>query len=148
MTITLREVSGDNWRRVARLKLAEGQEHFVAPNWYSMLEAIFSNGELHSRAIYHDDMLIGYTMFGIDGATQHCWIVRLMTAQEHQGKGYGRQAMALIIDHMKQMYACKEIFISFEPENNVARKLYEGIGFEDTGRIEDDELVFRLPLEA
>jgi diamine N-acetyltransferase len=148
MTITLREITEDNWRAVAKLKLAEGQEKFVAPNWYSMLEAIHSNGELHSRAFYEDDTLIGYTMFGIDPKTQESWIVRLMTDKDQQGKGYGRQAMALIIDQLQQMYNCKEIFISFEPNNAVAQKLYESIGFHDTGRIEDEELVFRLPLES
>lgn len=146
MTITLREITADNWRAVARLKLAEGQDKFVAPNWYSMLEALHSNGELHSRAIYTDETLIGYTMFGIEPKTQECWIVRLMTDKDQQRKGYGRQAMALIIDQLKQMYDCKAILISFEPENSIAQKLYESIGFQDTGRIEDEELVFRLPL--
>jgi diamine N-acetyltransferase len=148
MTITLREITRDTWRDVAKLKLADGQEKFVAPNWYSMLEALFSDGELHSRAIYTDDTLIGYTMYGIEPKTQECWIVRLMTDKDHQGKGYGRQAMALIIDLIRQTYNCKEIFISFEPHNSVAKKLYESIGFQDTGRIEDEELVFRLPLES
>ena len=49
MAISLREIVRDNWRDVARLKLHEGQEKFVAPNWYSMLEALFSDGELHNR---------------------------------------------------------------------------------------------------
>jgi diamine N-acetyltransferase len=148
MTITLREISRDNWRTVARLKLNDGQENFVAPNWYSILETLFSDGELHSRAIYLDDTPVGYVMYGRDPETQKCWIVRLMTDKEQQGKGYGRSAMALIIDQMKQTYACKEIFISFVPTNSVARKLYESIGFQDTGRIEDEEAVFRLPLDS
>jgi diamine N-acetyltransferase len=148
MTITLREITPENWRQVARLKLGEGQDKFVAPNWYSMLEAIHSNGELHSRAIYTDDTLIGYTMYGIEPKTNECWIVRLMTDFDQQKKGYGRQAMALIIDQIQKTYNCKEIFISFEPHNAVAQKLYESIGFQDTSRVEDDELVFRLPLEG
>lgn len=146
MTVTLREITRDNWRAVAQLKLHDGQEKFVAPNWYSMLEALHSNGNLHSRAIYLDDTLIGYTMYGIDDRTQDYWIVRLMTDRDQQGKGYGRQAIALIIDQMEQTYRCNEIFISFEPTNNVARKLYERLGFQDTGRVEDGELVFRLLL--
>jgi diamine N-acetyltransferase len=146
MNITLREITRDNWRTAAKLKLADGQEKFVAPNWYSLLEAMHSNGELHSRAIYDDDAMIGYVMYGIDPKTERCWIVRLMTDKDQQGKGYGRAAMALIIDQIKQTYQCKEIFISFVPENTIARKLYESIGFQDTGKIEDDELVFRLAL--
>jgi diamine N-acetyltransferase len=148
MTITLREVNHDNWEKVIKLKLADGQDKFVAPNWYSLLEAHYSNGELHSRAIYSDDTLVGYTMFGHDPKTQESWIVRLMTDKDQQAKGYGRQALALIVDQLKQMYGRNEIFIGFEPHNGVAQKLYESIGFQDTGRIEDDELVFKLTLDA
>ncbi len=147
MTINLREITRDNWYDVTKLQVNEEQNTFVAPNWYSLLEALHSDGELHSRAIYNEDMLIGYTMYGIDPETQECWIVRLMTEKDQQGKGYGHSALALIIDQIKETYACKEIFISFKPENSVARKLYERIGFQDTGKIEEGELVFRLPLE-
>ena len=38
----------------------------------------------------------------------------------------------------------RELLISFAPSNIVARTLYESLGFVDTGRIEDGELVFRL----
>lgn len=148
MTITLREITSDNWRAAINLKLHDGQEKFVAPNWYSMLEAIYSNGELHSRVIYHDDTMIGYVMYGHEPQTGEAWIVRLMTDKDAQGKGYGRTAMGLIIDQVKQTYNCKEIFISVVPENITARKLYESLGFQDTGRVEDDELVFRLTLEG
>ncbi len=71
-----------------------------------------------------------------------------MTDKDQQGKGYGRSAIVLIVDQIKQTYACNEIFLSFVPTNTTARKLYERIGFRDTGRIEDEELVFRLPLES
>jgi diamine N-acetyltransferase len=148
MTITLREITRHNWEDAAQLKVHEGQRGFVAPNWYSMLEAVFSEGELHSRGIYLDDSLVGYAMYGIHPETKACWIVRLMTDKAHQGKGYGRSAMALILDQIKTRYACNEIFISFNPANSVARKFYESIGFVDTGEIEDDELVFRLALES
>jgi diamine N-acetyltransferase len=148
MTITLREVTRENWYAIARLKLHDGQDQFVAPNWYSMLEALFSDGTLHSRAIYLDDSLIGYAMYGIDPDTQECWIVRLMVEKDQQGKGHGRSAMTLVIDQLRQLYACKEIFINFVPTNANARKLYTSLGFQDTGKVDDGELVFRLPLDG
>lgn len=148
MAITLREITRDNWRAVAGLQLHEGQEAFVAPNWYSMLEALHSDGDLHSRAIYLDDSLIGYVMYGTDPATHECWIIRLMTDKNQQRKGYGRQAMALIIDQIRQTYACDAILICFEPTNTVARRFYQSLGFQDTGRIEEEELVFRLSFEG
>ncbi|HEX2621796.1 MAG TPA: GNAT family N-acetyltransferase, partial [Phototrophicaceae bacterium] len=63
-----------------------------------------------------------------------------------QHQGYGRIAMTTIIEQMSQTYGCKEIFISFVPDNTVARKLYESFGFQDTGTMFEDELVFKLTL--
>jgi diamine N-acetyltransferase len=148
MTITLREVTRDNWYAVASLRLDEGQDKFVWHNWYSLLEALYSDGKLHSRAIYLDETPIGYVMYGYNPKTDEYSISRLMTDKDQQHKGYGRQAMELIIEHMKQTYACKEIFIGFNPTNVNARKFYESVGFVDTGRIEDEEFIFRLPLEG
>jgi diamine N-acetyltransferase len=143
-TLTLREITKDNWRAVTRLELDEAQKHFVAPNWYSIIEAIFSNGDLHSRAIYDVNEIVGYTMFGVEPERSRHWIVRLMIAKPHQGKGYGRAAMRLIINELKRLYQPNAIYISFEPQNTVARTLYESMGFTDTGEVEDGELLFKL----
>jgi diamine N-acetyltransferase len=142
--VLLREVGKDNWRAVTRLELDEAQKSFVAPNWYSIIEASFSNGELHSRAIYDVNEVVGYTMYGVEPEKNRHWIVRLMIAKPHQGKGYGRAAMRLIINELKQLYQATEIYISFEPDNTVARTLYESMGFQDTGEVESGELVFKL----
>src|SRR5262245_38753883 len=41
MAVTLRPVTRENWRAVARLEVAEGQRQFVAPNVYSLAEAAY-----------------------------------------------------------------------------------------------------------
>jgi diamine N-acetyltransferase len=41
---------------------------------------------------------------------------------------------------------CREVFTSYKPDNHVADRLYRGLGFKDTGRVEDGELVVRLSL--
>lgn len=143
--VTLKEITRDNWRAATRLKLGEGQDKFVAPNWYSILEAMFDG--FNSRAIYADEEMVGYTMFGLDDETGSQWIARLMIAKDHQGKGYGRAAMQQLIQYFRDLPNCTEVFISFEPENHPAQKLYSSLGFEDTGRLEYGELVYRLALD-
>lgn len=143
-TVTLGEINRGNWRTATKLELDEAQKFFVAPNWYSIIEAVFSNGELHSRAIYDEQEMVGYTMFGFEPERDRHWIVRLMIAKNHQGKGYGRAALHLIIDELKRLYQPDSIYISFEPDNVSARKLYESFGFQDTGEVDEDELVFKL----
>ncbi len=146
MTITLREINKDNWETVAKLSVHDEQKHFVAPNWYSMLEVIFLDSKMVSRGIYNDEELIGYAMIGQHPDDDVIFINRFMVDKAHQGKGYGRAAMEIIIESLTQQYQPEYIDITFEPENMVARKLYESFGFVNTGELEEDEMVFRLPL--
>ncbi|MCZ7544525.1 MAG: hypothetical protein M5R40_13845 [Anaerolineae bacterium] len=42
---------------------------------------------------------------------------------------------------------CDAIYISFEPNNAAAERLYRSLGFADTGRVEGGEIVYRLALD-
>lgn len=149
MTVTLRPLTKENWRSVYRLTdtMTDEQKHFVAPNGFSMLEAIWDHEIFTAFGIFDDDTPVGFFMRGYDADEKSHWVVRLMIGGEHQRKGYGRAALGLAIEQFKAMPGCKEVYISFEPNNHGARALYESLGFEDTGRIEEGELVFCLPLE-
>jgi diamine N-acetyltransferase len=148
MTITLRPITKENWRSVYNLTetLSDEQQHFVAPNAYSMLEAIWDADELNAFGIYDDETPVGFYMRGYDADKGDHWVVRLMIGGEHQRKGYGRAGLALAIEEFRSMPDCKEVYISFMPNNHAARALYESLGFRDTGRMDEDELVFRLLL--
>ncbi|MDB1942145.1 hypothetical protein PMY38_18030 [Clostridium tertium] len=45
---------------------------------------------------------------------------------------------------MKKIEDCKNIYISFDPKNNIARSLYQSLGFKDIGKTLEEELLFRL----
>ena len=144
--ITFRPITADNWRQATQLKLKTGQENFVAPNWYTLLESIFDKYTAH--VIYDGDVMVGMTMVGIadfaqDGLTlKGHEIIRLMIDAEHQNKGYGRAILQKIIADLKADPDCETIIIMFAPENDVARHLYSSVGFTDTGHVVDDEVVF------
>jgi len=146
--LTLRDITKDNWQEAVKLKVAESQKNFVAPNWYSIIEVIFEP-DFESRGIYADDTMVGYVMYGIDSEKSELeyWIVRLMMGEAHQNKGYGRKALRIIVKEMKDRYDdCTAVFLSFEPENTIARDFYLSEGFVDIGRVEYGETVFRLDL--
>lgn len=147
MAVTLRDIDKDNWEAATKLKVAESQKTFVAVNWYSMLQVLYAEAEvdLFHKGIYSDEEMVGYAMMGQN--PEKTFIARLMIDEKQQGKGYGRAAMNLIVDDLKARYKPDSIFISFEPENTAARKLYESLGFVDTGEVRHGELVFRLPLK-
>jgi diamine N-acetyltransferase len=145
MAITLREITRDNLRECIRLSLTEEQQNFVAPNVRSIAEA-YVEPTFVPLAIYEDETMVGFVMYGRDPETGADWIIRLMIDAQHQGKGYGRAAMHAVIARIKQQPDCKEIRISYVPENSAAEQLYRSIGFEPTGEIEHDEVIARLPV--
>ena len=74
------------------------------------------------------------------------WLIRLMIAAEHQGKGHGRAAMLQAIQLIRGQPGCSSISLSFGPENTTAERLYASLGFEPTGEILEGETVYRLDL--
>ena len=143
-TVYVKEIDQDNWKQAIRIDVAPEQRRFVASNLYSIAESKF-NPTFVPLAIYDDtETMVGFLMYGLDNG--ELWVLRLMVARQFQRRGYGRAAMEEIIRRLKAKSDCREVFTSYKPEDDVAARLYHSLGFEDTGRIEDGELVVRLSL--
>jgi len=135
-----------------RLTLAPGQEDFVASNVYSLAQAAYQGG-LVPLAVYAttadgqgNAALVGFVMYSTlpDEVGRH-WIFRVMFDQSQQGKGYGRAAMALLLDEMRaNIPDLRTIALDFHERNHVAEKLYESLGFVRTGEVEEHEIVAAL----
>ena len=145
MNISLREITKDNFDECVKLKVAEGQEKFVATNVYSIAQTKVYPTYL-PFAIYDADKMVGFVMFGFDKEDEKYYLGRLMIDEKYQGKGYGKAATLEVIERMRQIEDCKEFFLSFVPGNNGAEKMYSSLGFEKTGEIVDNEIVMRFDL--
>lgn len=142
----LRSVTKENWEALIDLKVRADQENFVASNLYSIAQAQFGeefegHWDLHPFGIYDGDTPVGFLMYGYNFShpTQQAFIIRLMVDKKFQGKGYGRFGMEKILEVFRADERIKVVGISYEPENEAARKLYAGLGFVETGRIVEDE---------
>jgi diamine N-acetyltransferase len=150
----IRPVTKDNWKELIRLKVRDDQSHFVASNLYSIAESQFGDEDeghwdLFPCGIYDDgDMPVGFLMYGCNfkHPKQQVFIQRLMVDENHQGKGYGRFGMEKILELFRADDRIQEVGISYEPENEVARKLYASLGFEETGEMVGDEVLAVLQL--
>ena len=140
----LREVTANNWREVVSIEPREEQGRFVASVAY-YLNLCHYGGVCQPMALYRDDEPVGFAMWGFDEEEGSHWIGGLVIDAKHQGKGYGRAAMEVILDHLAKQPGYREAALSYEPENTVARRLYAGLGFLETGERADDELVARRP---
>lgn len=144
--VTLREVSKDTVREICRLAVSPGQEDFVAPNAVSIAEAYFEP-KAWFRAIYADDVPVGFVMLFDDPETPEYYLWRLMVGAGHQGRGFGRKAMELVIDHVRSRPGAKELLTSYVPGEGSPEPFYRALGFQPTGAMDDDEVVLGLPLQ-
>lgn len=149
--ITLKDVNKQNWIDIVRLSSAEDQqnrvfEKTIASNCLSLAQAsIEENWTV--KAVYLNDKPIGFTMYGYSDELSGYEICRIMIDYKFQGNGYGKQALLLVIKEMVNQFHCDEIFITFVPENEIAKQLYRSVGFKDTGKVikaVEDELIFSI----
>ena len=150
----IRPVTKDNWKELIRLKVREDQTHFVASNLYSIAEAQFGDDyeghwDLHPFGIYDGDTPVGFLMYGYNfqHPEQQAFIIRLMVDDKYQGKGYGRFGMQKMLEIFHAEEDIKCVGISYEPENEAARKLYASLGFQETGRLIEGEVEAVLQLK-
>lgn len=147
MNLIFKEVTKENWEECIKLKVSKEQENFVASNAYSLLEAHYCEG-LYPIAIYDDKIMVGFLMYEKDDASQDMGMCRLMIDIKYQNKGYGKAAILKLLEFIKQKHGSTPFYTSFESENIVAKKLYESIGFRDTGKMLQDEILFRIDLTS
>ena len=156
--VSLQPVTEENYEAVIELK---APEELVADNTFSLAQAYISLKESLEEgepeytetpyAIMNDDEVVGFLMFtyedgeDINAGSDIFWLSRFMIDNKHQGKGYGKAALALFIDLIRSKPHGKEvshIYTSVVPIAPVAPKLYESMGFVKTGgMIEDEELM-------
>jgi diamine N-acetyltransferase len=153
MSLELRPVTLENWNALIKLKVREDQKNFVASNLYSIAEAQFGFEEeghwnLFPYGLYMDEEPIGFAMTGLNYGHSHFQglILRLMVDEKYQGQGYGRAAMESMLASFRADECVSVVCITYEPENDPARKLYSSLGFEETGEFVENEVVALLRL--
>ena len=159
--LRLEKVSIKNIGAVLKLSVSEAQKNFVASNNYSIIEAyttLIENRPVFPFGIYKGDIPIGFVMIGFDYddywedtpqiAKGNYLLWRLMIDKDYQQKGYGKEAMGLALDFIKSFPCGKAEYcwLSYEPENEVARKLYRSFKFLETGEMDGEEIVAVLRL--
>ena len=143
--VSLREVTARTVGAVCNLSVAPGQRQFVASDAESIAEAYFSE-EAWIRAVHADETPVGFVMLHDDPREPRYYLWRFMIAGEHQGKGYGRRAMELLIEHVKTRPGAEELLLSYVPGEGSPEGFYRRLGFEPTGEENEGEIMASLRL--
>ena len=143
--ITLKEITEESVGSVLQLEVSTDQKKFVASNAVSIAQAYFSE-KAWFRAIYANDTPVGFVMLYVDEDKPEYDVWRFMVDKEHQGKGYGREAMLQVIEHVRGLPDAKELYLSYVPGDGNPAPFYRKLGFKETGEWDDDEKVMKLTL--
>lgn len=154
--IKLEPITHKNVWKILKLRVEDSQDDFVASNTQSLVEAYLTlsvGGNVYPFGIYDDDTPVGFLMigYGVDETFEdppriaygNYSLWRLMIDRSFQRRGYGRQAILLALDFIRT-FPCgpaEYCYLSYEKENETAKRLYHSLGFEENGETDGDEIV-------
>jgi len=145
--VSLREVTGETVRAICRLSdtLTPPRKYMVAPNAVSIAEAHFEP-KAWFRAIYADEKPVGFIMLYDDPGEPMFFLWRLMVATAHQGKGFGRRAVELLLDYVQTRPGATELLVSCGEGAGSPEGFYQELGFRRNGKTYGDEVGLVLPV--
>ena len=153
MNVTLQPVTQSTLRQVLELSVSPEQANYVAGNAVSLAQALF-HPEAWYRAICLDDAPAGFVMLEDplllplppEKPEPSLWLWRFMIDRQFQGRGIGKRALGLVVDHARSRGAYSRLFTSYVPGPHGPEGFYRGFGFRDTGRVDGGEVVLSFPL--
>jgi diamine N-acetyltransferase len=149
--ITLREVTPDNLEAILALEVFDEQRNYIASNAKSIAQARLHQ-EAWFRAIYADDTPVGFLMLHDENLRDevrqpdYYFLWRIMIDWHYQKLGFGRRALELLIEHVKQRPNATMLVSSFRSGEKGPEGFYARLGFERTGVEHDGEIEVRLRL--
>ena len=151
MSVTLRDITGDNYFQVLELKISPEQEaaKFVSPVVRSLADAWFyrEEGITYPKAIYADEDLVGFIMYELDTEEQQVFVWRFLIDQAFQGRGYGRQTIEAVVEMAKEQAQMTKVVADYVDGNEPMKKILLDLGFEETGFDQDSKehiMVYQL----
>lgn len=149
--ISLVPTTRENWKDALNLQVQAHQNHFAPSVAVSLAKVhIRPDGDEYKYlpfCVYNaEDRLVGFVMITVDDTTtQSYWLNGLIIDKNEQGKGYGEETINSAIRYIRENYSQSEcVNLTVCVDNVAARKLYEKLGFCETGFVYEDEVVYRF----
>jgi len=138
MTVTLQPITAETVRSILRLETREDQRRFVAPVAISISQAYFEP-RAEVLAVYAGDMPVGFMQW-CDHGDGIAYLWRFLIDKSHQSKGYGRAAIEALCEALRQR-GFRRLTLSYVPGPDGPCGFYAGLGFAETGEVDEDENV-------
>ena len=138
--LRLISVTEDNWMDVASLSVKEEQKGYVAPAIGILARGYVYRGcNVKIYAFENDGTIVGTALvreftdepLGYD-------LQQFMIDEQYQRKGYGSQALQLILDELRKEGHYDHVELCVKKADAEAIRLYEKHGFADSGYVDED----------
>lgn len=144
--ISLEPVTRDNFEKIVKLSVAASQVHFVASNENSIAKAYFDPESVLLKAIYKNLTPVGFIAFWCRPKDNQFHLLRFMIDANHQGRGYGKVAIQLLLDEIRSMHGNVKVTLYYKNGDGNPKPFYEKLGFAETGVTDDDENIMEVSL--
>lgn len=113
-----------------------GEKYFYDSNHtLSFLKDGFNKGEIYV-AMNSNEEIIGFMRIDLNGSFAKYPLLRVIAVKDvYRGRGFGSEMLQFYEDLAFESYA--KTFLLVSEFNNDAKKLYEGIGYIEVGKIPD-----------
>jgi len=140
--LTYEKINWKNIKSFLSLEITSEQKELMSTSHLQTLWNSFRIGYSELYLIKHENDTVGYVLLYPCPRINKYNVGRLYIDKNHQRKGYGKQALLWAIEKLKEKGAPR-ILLSVHPDNIVARKLYESVGFNYTELCWGNELVMK-----
>ena len=143
--IHLETITPDNWR--LGLSVREDQRHFVSDSSNILARAYaYRNVRSCAFVIYDDDIPVGMAMYHDLDDLKAYDFSQFFIDHRYQQKGYGKKAADIILEWMRNDGKYDKVVLCYIDGDDVAKKLYEKLGFYPTGEVDGDEIIMEKRL--
>lgn len=138
-SVRLEMLSDNNRAVISVVEVSEDQRTFI--NDGEPISGFIANAPLHPTfavyGIYADDQLVGLISYGHeDHDPVRWWILLSAIDRRFQKRGYCRGALLIVIERMRQDGPeCREVGLSYLPDNTAAECMYRSLGFEKSPQL-------------
>ncbi len=135
----------DNEAGDTNLEVAEEQQSYVC-NSLVMLARAWLHRKLHPRVfnVYDDKTAVGMGMYLDDPEKSAYDFCQLFIDKRYQGKGYGKAAVGLVLDAMKDEGKYQKVSMCYVEGNDASRNLFEQFGFVEVSHPWDEIFMERM----
>ena len=131
--ILLKPITVENFWSVSKIKISKDQEQYIPDNIFLMAMSIVLP-QCTPLAIYSDNDIVGFLMYGPDENKENYWIHIMMIDYKYQGKGYAKESFQKILSEIKKDKNVHKILLAVNKGNVNAVKIYEKLGFKFNGK--------------